>query len=477
MSDRLDPAREHTREMLYALEIDPEFDPGSGNETNGASRVSEATGRVAMEWARSGAMRLTGWPEGQPEFASGALASAAKGAVLAMDRIAPGCGFAQIDAPALFGERAAIDRLSRRGDISAGGSARLLTTRRGALALNLPRDEDWRSIPAWLESDAIDPARSRDWQRLAQLVADRDLAELIERGRIMGLAIAPATDRPAAMPKPEGLLRPDTHPLLRLRHATETNVRNGSTRSKRLLDLSNLWAGPLATSLLSLAGIEVLKIESPARPDGARHGAKRFFDLMNGQKRGCALDLAVDADRRIFEQLLESADIVVESARPRALAQLGIDASAWVTERSGRIWASITGYGRAREWIAFGDDAAIAAGLAWAPDGSSTRPRFCGDAIADPLGGLHAAAAILAYLAKGRGGLLDLSLTDIAAYAASIEHDGLALAIERVEDEWCVIENERPVPIEKPRARSTRLRAPRLEAPSAELIAAWTRPC
>jgi hypothetical protein len=344
--------------------------------------------------------------------------------------------------------------------------------------LNLPRNEDWQLIPAWLESDRMDLASSRDWKLLSHLLADRDPAELIERGRIMGLAIAELARPSKILSKPGVNLRRDDHPLRRLRQATEIEIsKKERTQKRRLLDLSNLWAGPLATSLLSRAGIEVLKIESPTRPDGARHGSRRFFDLMNGNKRGCALDLRRAADRPIFERLLESADIVVESARPRALAQLGFDASSWVADRPGRIWASITGYGRAREWIAFGDDAAIAAGLAWAPDASSSQPRFCGDAIADPLGGLHAAVAILALLEKGRGGLLDLSLVDIAAYAASIEHDGLTLDVTCDQDEWNVTQEGRRVLIEKPRARPMCHSAPRLEALDAGLLSAWTHPC
>ncbi len=189
------------------------------------------------------------------------------------------------------------------------------------------------------------------------------------------------------------------------------------------------------------------------------------------------LDLHTRADCALFTRLLDSADIVVESARPRALRQLGFDASDWVAGRPGRIWASITGYGRAREWIAFGDDAAMAAGLAWAPEATSAEPRFCGDAIADPLGGLHAAVAILGLLEKGRGGLLDLSLVDIAAYAAAIEHDGLLLDVECGQESWCVIENGRRVLIEAPRARPPARAAPKLQAPDVALISAWTQPC
>jgi len=79
----------------------------------------------------------------------------------------------------------------------------------------------------------------------------------------------------------------------------------------------------------------------------------------------------------------------------------------------------VTGYGRAEpnaQWIAFGDDAAVAGGLvAWSE--ADQRPLFFGDAIADPLTGLHAAVAVLARWAAGGGELLDIRLAGVAARA------------------------------------------------------------
>jgi hypothetical protein len=113
--------------------------------------------------------------------------------------------------------------------------------------------------------------------------------------------------------------------------------------------------------------------------------------------------------------------VVLESARPRALRQLGIDARQWLVAAPGRVWTSITGYGRREPeagWIAFGDDAAVAAGLAVAT-GSEQAPLFCGDAIADPLAGLHAAVATRAAWLSGGGVLLDLALRDGVAHLLS----------------------------------------------------------
>ena len=114
---------------------------------------------------------------------------------------------------------------------------------------------------------------------------------------------------------------------------------------------------------------------------------------------------------------------MIESSRPRALAQLGVDAAALVAERSDLVWVSVTAYGRGDPeggWIGFGDDAGAAAGLA-AETGDPGAPLFCGDAIADPLTGLHAAVATLAHLRAGRGALLELALRDVAAHVLAFD--------------------------------------------------------
>jgi len=415
-------------------------------------------------------MALTGWPEGPPRFAAGGLATAARGVGMALRHLAPRTPLASLDAPALLGERAAIAGLKAAGDTSVGGSARLLASRDGALALNLPRDEDWELVPAWLAAEDASFVGGRDWKRLAEIVATRDPRELEERGRLIGLAVAWARrDVPA------------DRSIFTNRHPTKADP-HSAARPIRLLDLSNLWAGPLAGSLLGMAGIDVLKVESPARPDGARRGPAPFFDLMNAGKRSCALDLNRASDRETFQRLLEGADIVLESSRARALTQFGFDAVDWVAASPGRIWASITGHGRSHEWIAFGDDAAVAAGLAWSPDGSDTRPCFCADAVADPTTGLHVAAIVLAHLRSGRGGLLDFSLVDVAAQAANVTQADVRLPIERIDGLWHVVDQDRAIPIAKPRARTSLGRAPSLapigarsSGPSA--ISEWIGKC
>jgi crotonobetainyl-CoA:carnitine CoA-transferase CaiB-like acyl-CoA transferase len=159
-----------------------------------------------------------------------------------------------------------------------------------------------------------------------------------------------------------------------------------------------------------------VKVESLERPDAARRGQSDFFSLLNGWKASVALPFSNPEGRARLAALVEQADIVVEASRPRALAQLGLDAEAIVAQR-GSTWVSITGHGRDAphgDWVAFGDDAAAAGGLL-ARDVNGD-PCFCGDAIADPLTGLHAALAAWSSWAHGGGRMVELSLAQVAGW-------------------------------------------------------------
>jgi crotonobetainyl-CoA:carnitine CoA-transferase CaiB-like acyl-CoA transferase len=212
-----------------------------------------------------------------------------------------------------------------------------------------------------------------------------------------------------------------------------------------VVDLSSMWAGPLCARLLGLAGADVIKVETPGRPDGARAGERRFFDWLHGGHRSVALDFRSETGRRELGALIAGADVVIEASRPRALAQLGL-APEMIPHREGQVWLSITGYGRgdpaASELVAFGDDAAVAGGLVgWTgaglgddgdwngvdwnrSDWNRGEPVFCADAIADPLTGLCGALAVARSVARGGGELIDLSMRDVATVfaAAAVDH-------------------------------------------------------
>jgi hypothetical protein len=374
-----------------------------------------------LDWAQSGAMHLTGLPDAPPLAAPAAIASCMRGAAQALSLLSsalPGDTLADLDGPALLGERAALAQpkpLERRGPIAPGGSCRLLACADGWLALNLTRPDDSRLLAAWLETEVSGDG----WQAVSAAVATRSRDALVDRARLMGLPAAPLE----AAGNPAGARW--------CREAVRGSTRTPSGRVPLVVDLSSLWAGPLCGQLLVASGARVLKLESFQRPDGARGGPPAFFDRINGGKQSLAVDIDSDTGLQRLRALVERADIVIESNRPRALDQLGIEPAEIVRSRPGQTWLSITGYGLdAPEsgWVAFGDDAAAAAGLTATADGGT--PVFCGDAIADPITGLHAAVAALASWLTGGGKLLDVSLRNVAAKVATLtaENPGRAIA-------------------------------------------------
>jgi hypothetical protein len=399
----------------------------------------------ALAWATSGSMALTGAADGIPALAPGHLVACARGALQALAALAhdPRARrtLAALDAGTLLGERAAILGLSRRGTVSPGGHCRLVGARDGWIAVNLPRPDDLASVPAWLER----PIDADPWDAIADEASARTAASLVTRGRLLGLAVAPAATAPAITP-----------PWCRIA-ARGRGV--APTRAPFVLDLSALWAGPLAGSLLQLAGARVVKVESVRRPDGARRGPAAFFDLLHAGKQSVALDFATVAGRAALHRLIARADVVIESARPRAAHQLGIDPAALVRARPGLTWISITAYGRsgrAGNWIGFGDDAAAAAGLGTATGAlaGSPTPLFCGDAIADPLTGLHAAVAALAAHRRGGGALVALALRDVAAHAAAFGPPVTPATVRSTDDGWDVLADGGIAPVSAPRARA-----------------------
>ncbi|WP_245367440.1 CoA transferase [Nocardia goodfellowii] len=190
-----------------------------------------------------------------------------------------------------------------------------------------------------------------------------------------------------------------------------------SLRGCLVVDLSALWAGPLCARLLGLAGARVVKVESVQRPDAGRGWSPELFRWLHEGHEFRVVDFRSDSGRMELAELIAAADVVIEASRPRALGQLGLGPEQ-VAHRPGRVWLSLTGYGRAEPMrVAFGDDAAVAGGLVgWC----GAEPVFCGDAIADPLAGICAALAVATAVRAGGGVLLDLSMrATAAAFAAA----------------------------------------------------------
>jgi hypothetical protein len=334
------------------------------------------------DWACSGAMALTGRADGPPLVATGA-AIAMRGALLALGSLTS----VPLPGLELLGERAAIAGLSRQGAVSCGGASRLLPAADGTVALSLARPDDLDLVPALVEDEGAD-----HWLAVEAWLARTPATEARDRAVLLGLPCSVVGERTAGEPW------------------TVTGERSGATAARPLVvDLSSLWAGPLCASLLGMLGCQVVKVEDPRRPDGARRGPPAFFDLLNA---GATVE-SIDVRGPALRWLLERADVVIEASRPRALRQLGIKAQELVSRRD-VTWVSITGHGRDQDRVGFGDDAAAAGGLV--VDGC-----FVGDAIGDPLTGVHAALAAWSGVVRGGARLIDVSLAGVSAVAASLD--------------------------------------------------------
>jgi hypothetical protein len=379
----------------------------------------------AIAWAESGAMALSGYPDGPPLAAPGDPAGAVR---CALDRVrAHGVPTPGIE---VLSERAALTGRSRNAPWSVGGAFRSVATRDGWLGLSLSRPSDVQLLPALIEGAVgADP-----WEAVHAWARDRTSAAAEERAALIGLpaAAVPPTPQPPSRP---GVVVTSRGPL-----------RQRGARP-RVIDLTALWAGPLCANLIGLAGAEVITVESRTRPDGARSGTPDFYSMLHDGHELHRLDLDDPAELR---GLIATADVVLEGSRPRALQRMGIDADAVVA--NGTIWLSITARGRSEPMrVGFGDDVAAGAGLIAWQDGI---PCPAGDAIADPLAGVHAAAAILEAMASDQACLIDVSMHDLCCEAA-IADPGSPARVFNSAAGWLVEAAGRTVAVASPRRRGS----------------------
>ncbi len=225
-----------------------------------------------------------------------------------------------------------------------------------------------------------------------------------------------------------------------------------------VIDLTVMWAAPLATWLLAELGADVVKIEPRCRPDGLRAGPRpahagpgdgAHFVALDRGKRHAELDLRVRADHRAFLALVAQADVVIDNFSRRVRPNLGIDTASLAALRPGLIDVSLHAYGAASpeaDWVAYGGGVHATSGLAaprpvpngmdgTVPQRSGGADQFSADqfsadqfctapvAYPDPLAGfalLH--TVLLALEARssggGPGGAFEVTLAGAAELAA-----------------------------------------------------------
>ncbi len=197
----------------------------------------------------------------------------------------------------------------------------------------------------------------------------------------------------------------------------------------RVLDMTNVLAGPFATMHLALLGAEVVKIENPDAGDLARKLGclpelnrqlmGTSFLAQNANKKSLTLNLKSQKAGEIFPKLVGTADVLVENFRPGVMARLGLSYDRLRVSNPRLIYCAISGFGQT------GPDASkpaydqIIQGLSgvMAVNGDERlNPLRCGFPVCDTVGGLNAAFAIMAALyhreRSGEGQFIDVALLD-----------------------------------------------------------------
>jgi len=197
----------------------------------------------------------------------------------------------------------------------------------------------------------------------------------------------------------------------------------------RVLDLTNVLAGPYCAYQLALLGADVIKVEGPQGGDLARQlgGSPRLnqagmgasFLAQNAGKRSVMLDLKTEADRERFLDLVASADALVENFRPGVMDRLGLGHEALKAVRPGLVYCAISGFGQTgpmRDNPAYDQIIQGLSGIMSITGTPETAPLRVGYPVADTLGGLVGAFAIASALVRqkisGKGAFLDVSMLE-----------------------------------------------------------------
>jgi len=198
----------------------------------------------------------------------------------------------------------------------------------------------------------------------------------------------------------------------------------------RVLDLTQIMAGPFCTMLLADLGAEVIKIENPRGGDDSRrmappyyNGESAAFMAMNRNKQGIAVDIRTPIGKQVLWRLLESADVLVENFRPGTMTRLGFGFEEVHARFPALVYCSISGFGQTGPYRERGGFDLVAQAISGvlSVTGSPEEPAKVGVPISDLNAGLYASHAILAALLSrmhtGEGQYIDTSLFEaVLAY-------------------------------------------------------------
>ena len=194
----------------------------------------------------------------------------------------------------------------------------------------------------------------------------------------------------------------------------------------RVLDLTNVLAGPFCCHHLAHLGAEVIKVEAVGRGDLARQlgadselnakGMGVSFLAQNAGKKSVTVNLKNAKGKALFLRLVESADVVVENFRPGVMDRLGVGYEVLKKVNPTLIYCAISGFGQDGPWVhrpAYDQIIQGASGVMSITGEPGGSPLRVGYPVADSVGGITAAFAIAASLnASPRGAFLDVSMLE-----------------------------------------------------------------
>jgi len=197
----------------------------------------------------------------------------------------------------------------------------------------------------------------------------------------------------------------------------------------RVLDISQVMAGPFCCMLLGDMGADVIKIEPPRTGDSTRHSMgfrlkgedSPGFLALNRNKRSITLDLKDEADREVLYALVKTADVLIENARPGVSGRLGMGYETLRAINPRLVYASISGFGQTGPWAqrpGFDLIAQAMSGILSSNGFPGMEPAKNSIAVADLGAGLFTAYAVLSAIigrqSSGEGQYIDASLLEAA---------------------------------------------------------------
>ena len=218
----------------------------------------------------------------------------------------------------------------------------------------------------------------------------------------------------------------------------------GALDGIRVIDLTQVLAGPFCAQMLADQGADVIKVEPPKGDETRRNGPFRpddtlrefggYFASVNRNKRGIALDLKTEEGREVLLRLIDTADVVIENYRNGVMERLGLGYDALSARNPRLVYAAIRGFGDVRsgaspyaDWPAFDVVAQAMGGIMGITGPDADTPLKIGPGVGDLVPAMMTAFGILAALMEakrsGQGQFIDVGMVDgIMALCERIVH-------------------------------------------------------